>query len=803
LNLSVTGSLNLDGEDKMQFAVLIISPPEYSHSQAFLEVAESFHYGLIALGHDSILTTGVSQDRLHIVFGAILLPSYPLELPSNSIIYNLEQLSSDSPWLTPEMLDIFRSFTMWDYSQLNIERFALLGLTNIQHVPIGYISQLSRIEQRPIENQDIEVLFYGSMNERRLNIINQLQTVGVKVHTAFDTYGIERDQLIARSKVILNVHFYPAQVFEIVRVSYLLANKKFVISEDAQDSTEVDYFRPGVVFTSYENLVETCVDYLRKPEERLAIAAKGLQLMQQRDQSVYLKLALSQLGYSEENSIPESLRVDLGCSSRKKPGYLGVDICPAPNVDLVADLTQQFPFLESSVDELRAYDVIEHLPDRIHTMNEIWRVCKPNALVEIFVPSSDGRGAFQDPTHVSFWNLNSFYYFSVGHPLLNLCHQYGFKGAFEIISLKEYSSSDQVVHVHTLLRVVKGEESISLPADRNLLSQLKKLNFILFPDWDQPEEILFEDLKPYFRELGRSKIGNSITVLIDISHYVSNDNYTPESLISYLDMDLDLGENIQLFGSALEIYFLRSSDYISWPHLKSKLTGRLELNYSNAKIISSLQAEDLPCFPVGDLATLLKTVEARLNCPVRWLKDLFRDQCITIGSYTYADGPVDFIVSNPDEKISIGKFCSIAPKVTIFGGGEHFINRTTTYPLRFVFNYSPEMNCNEDATTKGQTQIGNDVWVGRGATILSGVKIGDGAVIGAEAVVTRDVPAYAVVAGNPAKIIKHRFQPETVQKLLELKWWDWEIDKILQNISVLYQNPDEWLSDSNSFPECL
>jgi FkbM family methyltransferase len=156
------------------------------------------------------------------------------------------------------------------------------------------------------------------------------------------------------------------------------------------------------------------------------------------------------------------LRVDIGCGDSKPDGFVGVDICPGTKVDLVADISKEFPFEDSTVDELRAYDVVEHLPDRLNTMNEIWRVCKSGAKVDIVVPSTDGRGAFQDPTHISFWNINSFRYYSVQHPpYYNLCRKYGFKGAFQILSLEHVVSSEEVIHVHAILQVVKpAPESI-------------------------------------------------------------------------------------------------------------------------------------------------------------------------------------------------------------------------------------------------------------------------------------------------------------------------------------------------------
>ncbi|GAB4134096.1 MAG: hypothetical protein Fur0046_05540 [Cyanobacteria bacterium J069] len=150
------------------------------------------------------------------------------------------------------------------------------------------------------------------------------------------------------------------------------------------------------------------------------------------------------------------MRVDIGCGDSKPEGFIGIDICPGPCVDIVADISKSFPLEDSSVDELRAYDVIEHLPDRLNTMNEIWRVCKPGARVDLFVPSTDGRGAFQDPTHVSFWNINSFLYFCVDFPpYFNLCQKYGFKGAFKLLALDNVDSGAGIIHVKADLEVIK------------------------------------------------------------------------------------------------------------------------------------------------------------------------------------------------------------------------------------------------------------------------------------------------------------------------------------------------------------
>jgi SAM-dependent methyltransferase len=129
------------------------------------------------------------------------------------------------------------------------------------------------------------------------------------------------------------------------------------------------------------------------------------------------------------------LRLNLGCSDRAIPGYIGIDIADAPGVDLIQDLSHRWCWLDSSVDEIIAHDIIEHLPNKILTMNEMYRVLKPGGRVEICVPTTDGPGAFQDPTHVSFWNRRSFLYYEAGNIYRErFAKAYGITAAFKIIS---------------------------------------------------------------------------------------------------------------------------------------------------------------------------------------------------------------------------------------------------------------------------------------------------------------------------------------------------------------------------------
>ena len=151
-----------------------------------------------------------------------------------------------------------------------------------------------------------------------------------------------------------------------------------------------------------------------------------------------------------------------------------------------------------------------------------------------------------------------------------------------------------------------------------------------------------------------------------------------------------------------------------------------------------------------------------------------------IGDYTYGKPQV---LSWGDSTLHIGKYCSIAENVTIFLGGNHRIDWVTTYPFSSIF---PEArHFKGHPATKGDVVIGNDVWIGRSATILSGLKIGNGAVIGAGSMVTKDVPDYGIVAGNPAKLVKMRFDDDTIQALNRIGWWNWPHDHIMQTLPLM------------------
>ncbi len=198
---------------------------------------------------------------------------------------------------------------------------------------------------------------------------------------------------------------------------------------------------------------------------------------------------------------------------------------------------------------------------------------------------------------------------------------------------------------------------------------------------------------------------------------------------------------------------------------------------------------------------------ARLPIPgfdrVAFLKPLVDDPRIEIGEYTYYDDPagpeafmknVLYHYEHAGDRLRIGKFCAIATGATfLMSGANHPMRGVSTYPFAvFERGWRKGYEGELESGSRGDITIGNDVWIGLKATILPGVTIGDGAIIGAHAVVSRDVRPYAIAVGNPAREVKRRFDDATVEELLAVRWWDWDPAKITRNVQIIADGrPDQ------------
>lgn len=187
------------------------------------------------------------------------------------------------------------------------------------------------------------------------------------------------------------------------------------------------------------------------------------------------------------------------------------------------------------------------------------------------------------------------------------------------------------------------------------------------------------------------------------------------------------------------------------------------------------------------LATIAWRIANRHNKTV--MNSLFDPRLVSVGNYTY--GALNVSAAGKQGRLVIGSFCSIAPNVWFVFNNEHHINCLSTYPFKVMAlgDKRPE------AETKGGIVVGDDVWIGFGATILDGVKLGQGSVIAAGAVVTKDVPPYAVVGGVPARVLKYRFDQEYIERLVEFDYSNITREYIEHNIGMLYKPVDSNLLD--------
>jgi virginiamycin A acetyltransferase len=188
-----------------------------------------------------------------------------------------------------------------------------------------------------------------------------------------------------------------------------------------------------------------------------------------------------------------------------------------------------------------------------------------------------------------------------------------------------------------------------------------------------------------------------------------------------------------------------------------------------------------------------------------FLKNLVNKKNIEIGDFTYYHDfeNIDNFLKNVlyhyefiGDKLIIGKFCQIGSGVKfIMNGGNHETNGISTYPFG-IFSETQWSNIAIHSKSKGDTIVGNDVWIGHNVTFMPGIKIGNGVIIGANSVITKDIEDYSVVGGNPAKLIRKRFHDNDIKSLLEIAWWNWSIEKITKYADIIAHGSVENLKNT-------
>ncbi|MFQ5651709.1 MAG: hypothetical protein ACE5IY_17365 [bacterium] len=272
-----------------RFNIMIMSPvrkDDLVHLQCFLEVAQLLRYGLEDLGHQVGFAKNLQKDCTNILLAYHILEDRRLPEGYDCIIYQLEELYESCETPLERMLNTLRSnCKIWDFNQQNVAFLRQNGI-HATYKPLGFHPKMARIQHH--RQKDVDILFYGSKNERRMKILNALdQEFNVKI--LFGVYGQERDEWIARSKIVLSIYYYETKYFDDVRMSYLLTNRVFTIVEDTPHKRYQDF----LIYAPYDSIVETCRYYLQNDELRQRLAQETHQAFSQYPETEFLRQALN------------------------------------------------------------------------------------------------------------------------------------------------------------------------------------------------------------------------------------------------------------------------------------------------------------------------------------------------------------------------------------------------------------------------------------------------------------------------------------------------------------------------------
>jgi hypothetical protein len=270
----------------------IIRPSGDVDSPIFHEFADLLSFSFIEMGFLSQVSNSKAlMDTKNIVIGCFYEDKFFSKLPTDSVIINTEQLfsgdsiSPNGKW-SEQVLELSRKFEIWDYSETNIAKLKGLNTTaRVKFLEVGYQEKLKRI---PKNQPDIDVLFYGSPNERRIKVLDELKSMNLKVVNLYRVHGLERDSYISRSKIVLNMHFHPTQIFEIIRVHYLMNNSKAILCEFNANTSAPDWYLRGLATAPYDELAERCSALIHNPQEIQRLESKSLETIQEKTQTSIL-----------------------------------------------------------------------------------------------------------------------------------------------------------------------------------------------------------------------------------------------------------------------------------------------------------------------------------------------------------------------------------------------------------------------------------------------------------------------------------------------------------------------------------
>lgn len=416
-------------EDKrLKVNIAQINPAGSNASDELREVREGLYHAFSLMDFlTSQSENDFITDGLNLVLGAHLLDEDDFQfVPDGCILYNVSTVDSSDHWNRPELIQFFSQFEIWDSHESNIRELEDRGVTSLlQHVPIGYVPELTRIPESA--EQDIDVLFYGSPSPRRQSALDDLGARGLKVQVLTETFGDQRDEYIARSKVILNIHSQHCMQPEIVRLSYLLANAKAIVTEQCEASSYDTILGQGMRVAPYEGLVDACVELVQHTEERNSLGLRGLNNFQSQLQAAYVQQSLQAIGGQSNTASSESSKTQVTsalhhCSEANfNPDFINFSSTPECNPDVLADLSDpgllnktvhcdrlgEVTFLQNQFDEIVVNDSLASTSDLTSAMTNCLQLLKDGGRLRIDVPYDLSYNAWAKPTYKRAFNERS------------------------------------------------------------------------------------------------------------------------------------------------------------------------------------------------------------------------------------------------------------------------------------------------------------------------------------------------------------------------------------------------------------
>ncbi|MGX4640572.1 methyltransferase domain-containing protein [Massilia sp. SYSU DXS3249] len=412
--------------------ICIQQPAGYVHSLGFLDQARYFRYQFRRLGAQVTMSKNrLRHGAVNFVFGAHLGFDPAQRERYACIFVNLEQLGDGGAKVSADYLKLLSTSSVTDYDDQNVAAYA--AAEDVPVVPLLFAPYLAPAHGIPLHERPIDLLFIGTVNERRKAWIARIEACGITV-SLFDgpLYGAERDHFIAQAKAVLNTPYYETSRFEQARASHCLSLGTPVISERTPAVRPHPAFEDSVQWITDDSLERFFTEEFSSPAFYQAAQA-GVERFRQTDPvEAYAELLAFAAGFrnGHESVRPRQpwrpTRINLGSGKDYKQGWLNIDVLARTEPDLVLDLSAPLALplhvatpgagplvlAEGSIDLIHANNVLEHVPDLASLMGNCLRLLKEGGIFEIEVPYERAKSAWQDPTHVRAMNENSWIYYT-------------------------------------------------------------------------------------------------------------------------------------------------------------------------------------------------------------------------------------------------------------------------------------------------------------------------------------------------------------------------------------------------------